>query len=64
MTPHAARATKAKKTRRGIRGIALTEYAFLLTFIGVPAIIGFTAGGIMLYTSYRSAQVEVWRGSP
>jgi hypothetical protein len=34
------------------RGVAMVEYAFLLTMVAIPALMGFTAGGISMYHHY------------
>ncbi|MGH7285272.1 MAG: hypothetical protein ACRELY_27430 [Polyangiaceae bacterium] len=30
----------------------MTEYAFLLTFVAIPTILGFTAGGYAMFQGY------------
>lgn len=34
------------------RGVATVEYAFLLMAVAIPALMGFTAGGISMYHHY------------
>ena len=40
------------RRRASQRGATLVEYAFLLTFVAIPAIGGFTAGGLTMYRAY------------
>lgn len=34
------------------RGVAMVEYAFLLTMVAIPALMGLTAGGISMFHHY------------
>ncbi|MDB4937177.1 MAG: hypothetical protein JWP87_4149 [Labilithrix sp.] len=38
------------------RGAVAVEYALLLMAVGVPAVVGLTAGGVQMLTNYREAR--------
>jgi Flp pilus assembly pilin Flp len=38
------------------RGAVVVEYALLLMAVGVPAVVGLTAGGVQMLTNYRDAR--------
>ncbi len=38
------------------RGAVVVEYAMLLIAVGVPAVVGLTAGGLQMVTNYRTAR--------
>jgi Flp pilus assembly pilin Flp len=41
---------------RHTRGAVMVEYAFLLVAVGVPAIVGLTAGGVKMLANYRQGR--------
>jgi hypothetical protein len=38
------------------RGAVVVEYAMLLIAVGVPAVVGLTAGGVQMLTNYKDAR--------
>ena len=49
---HASRRAILRRRARSQVGATMVEYAFLLTFVAIPAISGFTAGGVIMYRAY------------
>jgi Flp pilus assembly pilin Flp len=56
--------TKRKSAWRDSRGAVMVEYAFLLTFIAIPIVIGFTVSGARLLAGYVSERNFVLRPTP
>lgn len=55
--------SRARRAARS-RGVAMVEYAFLLTFVAVPAILGFTAGGLAMYRGYVRVREHILLPTP
>jgi hypothetical protein len=49
----------AKRARRRRRGAVIVEYAFLLTAVAIPAVIGIGAGGIAMLKEYKEAKKQL-----
>ncbi len=51
--------------RRGRRrGAVLVEYAFLLTAVAIPAMMGIVAGGVAMMKDYQEARTQLLRPFP
>jgi Flp pilus assembly pilin Flp len=46
------------------RGAVLVEYAFLLTAVAIPVMIGISAGGMSMLKQYRSARTTLMAPIP
>ena len=53
-----------KSAWRDSRGAVMVEYAFLLTFIAIPIVIGFTISGANLLAGYVSERNFILRPTP
>jgi Flp pilus assembly pilin Flp len=58
--------TRQRRSRlsRGSRGAVLVEYAFLLTAVAIPVMIGITAGGVAMLKEYRTARTSLMAPIP
>jgi len=52
------------RNRARARGAVLVEYAFLLTAVAIPVMIGISAGGMAMLTQYRSARTSIMAPIP
>ena len=52
------------RTARRSRGAVIVEYAFLLTAVAIPTMIGISAGGMQMLTQYRSARTSIMSPMP
>lgn len=48
-----------RRQRRASRGAVLVEYAFLLTAVAIPAMIGIAAGGAAMLKDYQAAKKQL-----
>ena len=46
------------------RGAVLVEYAFLLVAVGIPTMVGISAGGMKMYASYQRERAMVMQNTP
>jgi Flp pilus assembly pilin Flp len=46
----------ARRSRHTLRGAVMVEYAFLLVAVGVPTVVGLTAGGKKMYDGYKNGR--------
>lgn len=46
----------SRKNRASRRGAVLVEYAFLLTAVAIPVVMGTVAGGVAMLRDYKMAQ--------
>ena len=53
----------ARNSRRS-RGAVLVEYAFLLTAVAIPVMIGISAGGMQMLSQYRNARTSLMSPIP
>lgn len=61
---HATRRAILRRRARNQLGATLVEYALLLTFVAVPAIVGFTLGGYITLRTYRHARNHLLLPTP
>ena len=55
---------KLAKKRSRARGAVLVEYAFLLTAVAIPVMIGISAGGMQMLSQYRMARTSLMSPMP
>jgi hypothetical protein len=53
-----------KRRRARSRGAVLVEYAFLLTAVAIPAMMGIVAGGNAMLKDYQEARAHLLRPFP
>lgn len=53
-----------RRNRSRRRGAVLVEYAFLLTAVAIPAMMGIAAGGVQLLKEYKAAREQILRPFP
>ncbi len=53
------RRSSSRLSRRGTRGAILLEYAFLLTAVGLPVVLGIFAAGMQMLKNYHDARDTV-----
>lgn len=46
------------------RGAVLVEYAFLLVAVGIPTMVGITAGGVKMYANYQRQRALIMQNTP
>lgn len=46
------------------RGAVLVEYAFLLTAVALPVMLGLVAGGVAMLKDYQEARAHILRPLP
>ncbi|MEO8875422.1 MAG: hypothetical protein ABI461_07545 [Polyangiaceae bacterium] len=54
---------RAHRRSRSV-GAAMVEYSFLVIFVAIPTIIGFTAGGLMMHRAYIHARNHLLLPTP
>lgn len=52
------------RNRVRARGAVLVEYAFLLTAVAIPVMIGISAGGMQMLSQYRMARTSLMSPIP
>jgi hypothetical protein len=52
------------RNRSRARGAVLVEYAFLLTAVAIPVMIGISAGGMQMLNNYRTARTSLMAPIP
>lgn len=53
-----------RRFRSRARGAVLVEYAFLLTAVAIPAMMGLAAGGVAMLKDYKAAREQILRPFP
>lgn len=53
-----------RRPRSRRRGAVLVEYAFLLTAVAIPAMMGIGLAGKQLFTEYKAAREQILRPFP
>ena len=53
-----------RRHRFRTRGAVLVEYAFLLTAVAIPAMVGLAAGGVAMMKEYKAAREQILRPFP
>jgi Flp pilus assembly pilin Flp len=53
-----------KSAWRDTRGAVMVEYAFLLTFVAIPTVVGLTAAGVNLLQGYVSERNAILMPTP
>ena len=53
-----------KALRKNKRGAVLVEYSFILVAVGIPTVVGISAGGVQMYNDYQTARAAMLSGSP
>jgi Flp pilus assembly pilin Flp len=65
---HSTPATKTTHGRSRFfasrRGAVLVEYAFLLVAVGIPTMVGITAGGAKMYANYARQRALIMQNTP
>jgi Flp pilus assembly pilin Flp len=61
---HASRRAILRRRARNQLGATLVEYAFLITFVAIPAIAGFTLGGLIMLRTYRHTRNHLMLPTP
>lgn len=61
---HASRRAILRRRAGATLGATMVEYAFLLTFIAIPAIGGFIAGGVHTLSAYRHTRNHLMLPTP
>lgn len=54
----------SKQTRSSRRAAVLVEYALLLAFVAVPAVMGLALGGVKMLAEYRSSRQMIMSPVP
>lgn len=55
---------RRRRTRARSRGAVLVEYAFLLTAVAIPAMMGIALGGSAMLKDYQEARAHLLRPFP
>jgi hypothetical protein len=49
----------SRSARRATRGAVLVEYALILTFVAMPAVLGTFAGAVLLTKNYTDQRTRI-----
>ncbi len=61
---HASRRAILRRRARNQLGATMVEYAFLITFVAIPAISGFTMGGVIMFRAYQHTRNHLMLPTP
>lgn len=64
MSSTTSKAIQSKRAGIRSRGAVLVEYAFLLTAVAIPVMMGVVAGGVAMMKEYREARAQILRPFP
>jgi Flp pilus assembly pilin Flp len=61
---HATRRAILRRRAHTQLGATMVEYAFLITFVAIPAISGFTMGGVIMFRVYQHTRSHLLLPTP